>query len=265
MSVVMLRRSLDTMRMIILSYAGSIFVYALLIALLFPSVRRSADLINKFIKSFPPAVLKLMGLQNYSTFPHFMGGEFLNLIWPIIAAVFVIMAGSAVVAQEVEQGTVDLWLSVPESRIRLLAGKLAAVALGVCVLAAATDLALIIGARLVGETVLARGILALSVYLILFPLTIGAFAATVSSVSARRGQAAGISAAVLVLSYLLWVVSLTSSRWSWLQHLSVFSIFHPQEALADARLSGGDVLCFVFITAVLAAFSLVAFQRRPTL
>jgi ABC-2 type transport system permease protein len=265
MSAVMLRRSLDAMRTTLFSYASSVFFYGLLIGLLYPSVRHNADLINKYIQSFPPALVRAFGLQNYSTFPHFMGGEFLNFVWPIIACVFVIMAGSAVVAQEVEQGTIDLWLSVPVSRWRLLSSKIGAIALGVVALAAATDLALILGARLVGEGLSAGGVLALSVNLVLFPLTVGTFAAAASSLSSSRSHAAGIAAVVLVLSYLIWVVSLISTSWSWLQHLSVFSLFHPADALSNGHLAAGDVVAFLIIAAVFAAASLVTFERRPTL
>ncbi len=265
MSLVMLRRALDASRMTVLSYAGSVFFYALLIALFFPAIRTNSAQINKIVHTLPAAVIKAMGIQNYSTFPHFMGGEFLNLIWPIIAAVFVILAGSAVVAQEIEQGTIDLWLSVPVSRARLLASKLVAILLGLCVLAVATDLALIVGARLIGESLPAGGILALSVYLVLFPLTIGCFAAAISALSSSRGHAAGIAAAVLILSYLIWVVGQIGESWTWLQHLSVFSLFHPQDALSDAVLSATDVLWLLVITGIFAAASLIAFQRRPTL
>lgn len=264
MSVVMLRRALGAIRMTMLSYAGSVFVYGLLIALFFPSIRHNANLIDKYIRSFPPAVIQAMGLQSYASFPHFMGGEFLNLVWPIIASVFVIMAGSAVVAQEVEQGTIDLWLSVPAGRVGLLAAKLAAIGLGICALMVATDAALIVGARLIGEHLAAGGVLALSAYLVLFPLTIGTFAAAVSSVTSSRGHAAGITAAALVLSYLVWVVSLISTSWSWLENLSIFSLFHPADALADSSLNGGHVLALFILTALFAAFSLIAFQRRPT-
>jgi ABC-2 type transport system permease protein len=193
-----------------------------------------------------------------------MGGEFLNLVWPIIASVFVIMAGSAVVAQEIEQGTIDLWLSVPAGRVSLLSAKLAAIALSICALAVATDLALLAGARLIGEQLTAAGVLALSTYLVLFPLTVGVFAAAVSSVTSSRGHAAGISAGVLVLSYLIWVVSLMGSSWSWLEHLSIFSLFHPADALANSSLNGAHVLTLLVLSALFAAFSLLAFRRRPT-
>jgi ABC-2 type transport system permease protein len=151
------------------------------------------------------------------------------------------------------------------SRARLLASKLVAILLGLCVLAFATDLALAVGARLIGESLSAGGILALSVYLVLFPLTIGCFAAAISSVSSSRAHAAGIAAGVLILSYLIWVVGLIGGRWSWLQHLSVFSLFHPQEALSNAAFGVTDVIWLLVITAVCAAASLIAFQRRPTL
>lgn len=265
MSTTMFRRAFTGLRMTLLSYAGGVFFYGLMIALFFPSIRSNSALIDKYLRSMPEALVRAIGIQSYSSFPHFMGGEYLNLIWPIIAAIFVVLAGSSVVAQEIEQGTIDLWLSVPVTRARLLAAKLAAIVAGVCILAIATDLAILAGARLIGEKVSAGGILALSVYLVLFPLTAGAFAAAVSSLSSTRGRAAGITAAALVLSYLVWVASLMSSSWSWLGHLSVFSLFHPQDALADASLRTGDVAALAAIIAIFAATSLVAFQRRPTL
>jgi hypothetical protein len=60
-------------------------------------------------------------------------------------------------------------------------------------------------------------------------------------------------------------MSLIGDRWSWLQHLSVFSLFHPADALSNGHLAAGDVVAFLIIAAVFAAASLVTFERRPTL
>ena len=43
-------------------------------------------------------------MTDMGTLPGFIGGELLNFMWPLIAGVFVIMTGAAVVAQEVERG-----------------------------------------------------------------------------------------------------------------------------------------------------------------
>src|SRR5690606_36024918 len=93
---------------------------------------------QEIIDRFPPALLAAFGIGDLTSFPGFIGAEFLNLMWPLIVGIFVIMTGAGLVAQEIERGTVEFWLSVPETRMRLLLGKVVAFALAAGVLVLVT-------------------------------------------------------------------------------------------------------------------------------
>ena len=149
----------------------------------------------------------------FMTLAGLLGGEILTFMWPLVTAVVVIIAGAAVVAQEVERGTVELWLSAPESRVRPLTAKLAALVVGILVVVLATLGALVLGVRLVGATLTTGGVLALGAVLVAFGIAVGGYAAIVSSFSHARGRAAGFAAALTLACYLARVIAGWSDQW----------------------------------------------------
>jgi len=146
MSLVMFRRALADLRWTVFWYALGLAVYAVLIMSFYPTVRENAQMTQQLMEAFPKAMMDAFGAADMASLSGFVGGKFLNVMWPIIVGVFVIMAGAATVAREVERGTIELLLSVPESRTRLLLAKLAALLVGILALVAVTVGALALGA-----------------------------------------------------------------------------------------------------------------------
>ena len=265
MSVVMFRRALKDLRWTALWYALGLFLYGLMIMSFYPSIGKNTELMRQYLQSFPEGMLRAVGVTDMGTLPGFIGGELLNLMWPLIALVFVIMTGAAVVAQEVERGTIELWLSVPDSRPRLLMGKLVALLVGIVALALATLAAVALGAVLVGETIGLRGLLAMTAVLLAFGAAVGGYAALFSAFASDRGKPAGLAAGLTLAMYLAWVLAGLSDRWSWLKRLSIFTAYKPQEALARGQVPGLEVLILLAIAVVCGAAALVVFQRRDAI
>ncbi|HLQ60452.1 MAG TPA: ABC transporter permease subunit [Candidatus Acidoferrales bacterium] len=258
----MFRKALWDLRWTTFWYAVGAASYTFLIALYFPVVRDQAATIQKLIATYPKALLALFGIRDLATFSGFMGAETLNLIWPAIILVFATMAGGAVVAKEVEDGTVELWLSVPARRWRLLLGKLAALAVGLLATVAACVIALVLGAALVHASLTPAGLLAMAAVMTAFLFTVGAYSCLLSSLTSSRAHAAGLSLGVTMASYLAWVVANLSRDWEWLKNVSVFTAYTPQAALEDGRLEAAPMAVLLLITALCALLAILGFERR---
>ncbi|ACZ39201.1 ABC transporter permease subunit [Sphaerobacter thermophilus] len=264
MSVVMLRRATRDLQFTVLWYGLGLFLYGVFILLLYPTVRDNTEMLDQYLQAFPPAVQAAFGISDMGTFAGFVGAEYLNVVWPLIVGVFVIMTGAGLVAQEIDRGTVEFWLSVPETRTRLLLGKLGAFLAGIVALVAITLLGLVIGGALVGEAIGPAPLLATGVVLLSFPVAVGGYSVLLSSLSSDRGRPAGLAAGITLLFYVLWVVSSLSERWDWLRYLSIFTAFEPQEALASGTIPIGVLVLFA-IGIVSALGALVIFERRDVI
>ncbi|HMM42929.1 MAG TPA: ABC transporter permease subunit [Thermomicrobiales bacterium] len=265
MSLVMFRRWLWDSRWSAIGYGLGAAAYVLVIIAFYPSIRDNTDQLDQLLRIYPEGIKKAFGIEDFGTLAGFLGAEALNVIWPLIVGVFAIMAGSAVVAQEIDSGTVDLWLSVPERRSRLLLGKLAALAVVALVIVALTLAAIWIGAMLVGESFSARGYLAAGITMLVLAITMLAYSALFSSFMSDRGRAAGLAAAVTVGGYLAWVVVGMSDSWSWLRYISIFAAYKPQPALADGVFQTAGLVALLVVSAVCVAAALALFVRRDAI
>lgn len=263
MSRVMFRRALWSLRWTILWYVLGIALYIAIVLSAYPTVRDNAADIESMLKSYPDALLRAFGAStDLVSLPSYLGVESLNLIWPLIVAIFVIMSGAAVVAQEVERGTAELWLSVPESRTRLLLGKLAALLAGIVIVALATDVILAVGALLVGSALGLGQLAALTTILVSFPVAIAGYAALFSALLSERSKAAALAAALTLGFYLIWVIAGLIARLHWLGYLSIFTAYSPTPALASGVVPWLHVLVLLLLGFAAVAAAVVAFERR---
>jgi len=261
----MIRRSLWDLLWTTLAYALVAALYATAILAYFPYVRDHAASFSKLLDAYPRSLTTVFGISDFASFGGFIGSEVFNLIWPVLAAAFAITAGSAVVAREVEDGTADLWLSVPAQRAALLGGKLAGLGLAIVALVAASLVPVAAGAELFAAHVSVGGVLSMGVVMAAFLLVVAAYSALLSAFSSDRGRATGLAGGLSLAFYLAWIVSRLNPDWHWLGNLSIFTAYEPQRALETGGVDVVHVAVLLGITAAAAAAALAVFQRRDIL
>ncbi len=262
MSFPMLRRALLDERRTVFWYALGIFLYGVIVLQFWPAMKRNAELFGQYLSSFPEAFVKAFRITDFTSFTGFVGAEYLNFMWPLIASVFVIMAASASVGGEIDRGTVELWLSAPAPRWRLLGAKLVALFAAIAALAAVSVAAIAAGGGLVGETVSASAALAATAVLASYCVAVGGYTALFSAVFGRRATAAGLAAAVTVASYLASIIAGLSLDWDGLRYLSIMTAYHAQQALASGAVAESEVAALLAVGVACAILSLVVFERR---
>lgn len=261
---VMLRKAMRDLRASALWFGLGGAAYAAGVLAYYPSVRDNAS-IDAFLKTYPKSLIEALGITDFSSFTGFLGAEVLNLMWPLVMAVFAILAGSALVAREIETGTIETWLSVPASRSKLLGAKLLALA-GVCTaIPVLSVLAIVAMAARFGVTLDRAGVASMALEMIGYMLVLALGTGFLSSVLSDRGRAAGIAGGLTVLSYAALLISRLASGWEWTSHLSLFSIYRPQQALETAQFDLGALGIMAGVAIAAAGAALLAFQRRDAI
>jgi ABC-2 type transport system permease protein len=263
MNFIMFRRALYDLRWSVFWYSAGLLVYSAVMISIFPMFQDMMTDFDDLLERYPEAVLRAFGFEgDLASFASFIGVEFINVIWPLIVAIFVIMAGTSTVAQEIERGTADLWLSVPEDRWRLLLSKSIALVLGISALVIVTVISLWIGSIIVDEPFSAAAVIAAMLVLFSYPFAILGYSLLLSSLFSERGKAAGIAAAVTILGYLAWLIAGLAERWEWMKYISPFSAYKPQQALDAGEIPFLEVLVLIAIGVITALVAMVIFQRR---
>ena len=218
----------------------------------------------EMVAKFPPALMEMFGLdaETVGTIEGFLAfGVFTYSA--IILAVYAIIAGLSITANEEDAGILDVVLSLPLPRWRVVLEKLAAysvILLGIVAIGCAVAVL-----RLqASEYQLDMGNLVQS-FLNLVPITmlIMAFTAFVASLVRGRNTAAAIAAVFVIASYL--IDSLGGMLGGQLaETLSRFSVFYylDAEAVLRSGLVWTHVVGLLAVTGLLAAGSVWAFERR---
>jgi len=261
-SLVMFLREVRSLRWTAGWYALGLFLYALMIMSLYPAMHANSAMLQGYIQSLPSSIIRAFGVDDIASLSGFLGTEILNFMWPLIVAVFIITAGSGMVAGEIERGTSELWLSVPESRARLLTAKLAALLVGVAALIAATVLALCLGAAIEDVSLSYAAVAAMAASMLALTVAMGGYTVLCSALTSGRGSAAGIAAGLTLVGYMFWVIGGIGDRWSWLKRLSIFSAYQPQHALKDGSIPILETGLLLLVGVVASVVAVVVFQRR---
>lgn len=251
-------------RMSIFWWSLGFFLFIFLISSVFPAIQESAPDLEAYIENLPDALTEAFGIGEASTLTTpsgFLNAELYTLMLPIMILIFTIGIGSSTIAGEEESGTMDLLLSNPVSRLRLVVEKFLAMALSTFVIAVVIWLSLVIGAATFDMDIGIGVLAAATTSSALLGLTFGSFALLAGCVSGRRGMAIGVGVAVAAGSYMLYILSKIVDSLKSYEKLSLFFYNLDPDPLANG-LRIQDAAVFLAVIAVLLALSVIAFSRR---
>lgn len=268
MSWPMFRKAIRDLRWTTLWYGAGLALYISLLTAFYPSLQSAVGEVEQILERYPELLFRVFGIDPtrvlFTSFAGFMSAEVFGFIWPAVALIFVILSGAAVVAQEIERGTAEFWLSVPVTRVRLLFSKYVALVLAILVLTGSSVLVLAVGAALVQGELTTRGTLRLFLVLTSMLIAFGGLAVFASSITNERSRAAGLVGGLLLLMYLAWVVAGLSGEVQWLRYFSLLTAYDPQTAMVGGLAWYKPVLHLV-VGIVSGAAGLFLFARRDIL
>ena len=247
------------------SYAGWCAGVVLLVAMyvaLWPSIKGQPSM-QDFLDQMPAAFRNLFAMSgaDMSTPVGYIQIELLSFMGPLLVLLYAVGIGSSAVAGEEDRHTLELLLTSPVSRRRVLVDKAVAMSVGTLGLAALLGVALVAEGALVDMRLPAAKVGAAMLHLGLLGLVFGALALAIGAGSGRLGLSRAIPVALAVLGY---VVNGLAGLVDWLRPFQKLSPFYQYSAHDPLRtgVSWTAVGVAVVTVVVLVAIAAWSFDRR---
>ena len=233
--------------------------------LVYPSIHSQADQLNKVLNQLPAALrdLKTGGNQVDITSPvGYLNSQLFYATLPFMQIIMAIGLGSSLLARDEHNHTLELILARPISRGKLLAAKAIS---GLSLMLVVNTIAIIttiILAKLVNMQIASVYILAASLYTMLFSISFGAIAFTLSAASnSTRRASIGVAVALSFGGYLLASLSSMSHYIETPAKLLPYHYFNPSQIL-EGHVAIGLNVYLIIITIAAALISWLGFRRR---
>ena len=197
-----MKRFLADRRKGLAGWAVGLAAYTVLMVSFYPTIRDSPSLALA-IDEYPDVMKEFLGGEasfDLSSGPGFVNAELYSLMLPLLLSVFAIGFGASMGADQ-RSGLMDLLLSHPISRVRLVVEKMVAMVAGVAALAAVVFVTLIGAGAVIDLGISLSNLVAATVGVVLLVSLHGLIAMAVGAATGRRSAAIGAATTFLAAGY----------------------------------------------------------------
>jgi ABC-2 type transport system permease protein len=229
---------------------------------LYKTYTQAFDL-NQIMQNMPEAMKSLIGGSDIdlSSATGFLNVELFPLILPALLAGFAVALCSGFTAGEESGGTIDVLLSYPVARWRMVVEKLAALIIAMSVISLVMLAGIEAGAVAGDSPVELDKVGAGLIMATCLSLAFGTMALAIAAYSGNRSAAAGIPIALMVTMYLVQSLSPQIESLRAINGLSLFHYYLGHSPLKNG-LNLGDTAVLAAAAVAFLAVAVVAFDRR---
>lgn len=239
-----------------LSWGLPLGLWSAFIVSIYPSIESA---LTKAVRNYPAALKEAFGVGELTSVEQYLHAEMLSLIVPLAVGYLAVRSVASGLSGAAESGRLDVLLSAPVSRSRLVAAGFAATAIEL-----ATVLAVAVALTMIGSLLSGAGLcfgLALAGFASVWPLALlsAGLGIVITGWSLRTSVVTGSVAGVLVGMYVVDLIGRLDPSLDAIRYASVFRYY------GTAVENGIDTLSFLGVTAaavVLAAIGSLLFERR---
>lgn len=240
----------------LLSWGLPIGVWSAFVVAIYPSVESA---LTKAVRSYPAALKEAFGISELSTVEQYLHAEMLSLIVPLAVGYLAVRSLASGLSGAAESGRLDVLLSAPVSRRRVVTASFCAAAVELAAVLAVSLALTLLGSLLSGADLSFSP--ALAGFANVWPLALlsAGLGVVVTGFSLRTSVVTGSVAGVLVGMYVADLIGRLDPSLDAVRYASVFRYY------GNAIENGIDPLSFLGVTAaaaLLAATGAALFERR---
>lgn len=174
---------------------------------IYPSISKNKEALQGFLDSYPEAIRKIFRMQDYTSGPGFLSTELYSFMVPLVLIAVGATWGASATAEEEDEGTADVLLTLPISRTRILISKIAATSTVVVFLSFLAMANVLVLRSVVDMTIDSGKLLAATISSISLGFFFTGIAFLVGSFSERKGSAIGVVTGVALIAFLIYSLS----------------------------------------------------------
>jgi ABC-2 type transport system permease protein len=255
-----LTKTLREQRRALVWWAAGLVVACVLTTAFYPSISKNAASFQKLLDSLPEGLRKAFG-EDFASPAGYLQARLFSIFAPVLLLIYAIGAGSRAIAGEEERQTLDLLLSAPVRRRRVVLDKALAMVVATAGLGAVLALAIVVTGPPFEISVGVANVVAAVAGCVLLALAYGGVALAIGAGTGRRSMAVGVAAGAAAGSYLIDILALSVNGLGWLQRLSPFFYYRDPEPIVHG-LDPIDAIVLGSIAVVAVAIAVWSFERR---
>jgi ABC-2 type transport system permease protein len=262
MSLTVIRASLWQRRTALLWYVAGLAFYSWLMVWYWPNL--GGEQYQQLVESLPPEMLKMFGgtVASFGTIGGFFQVEYLGLMWMLIVLSAAFVYASRAFAGEIADGTMELTLAQPVSRVTLAVSRIVGLVVISLVLSLATFGSIQLFGPAYGVKLAAESLWQLVAIGALFVLAGGGVCMLISACVRGGGKAGGIAAGLFALMWASDIVSNVSHLADFFGPVNLVSKWQPGVVMDGGSVAPWNGWRYALVAAASLAASVVVFSRR---
>jgi ABC-2 type transport system permease protein len=253
-------RNLRDKRRALIGWCIGLAVLTLFTMAFWPTIKGTPQY-DRLLRRLPDTLKAFVGNQPLTTPQGYLQTELFLYLVPLLFMIYAIGRGADAIAGEEERKTMDLLLSTPVSRRRVVLEKYTATVLGMGLLALVLVVTLYVTAALFNMNIGLAELVAATIGAALLSLTFAALALAVSSSAAKRGLAIATASALATAAFFLNSLAPLADSLKAFQKFSPFYWYLGHSPLTNGFDFKGLAL-LVAVAAVMVAIAVARFERR---
>lgn len=231
--------------------------------LIYPSIKESAAELNAYMEKLPEAFrAAFIGEGAEYTSPiGYINSEIFTQMLPILFIFYAVGFGSGAIAGEEEKGTLDVLLSNPLRRSRVVIEKFGALLVGLAYLAIIVVVGLAIGTKFVQIDIEITKLLAVTFTLFLLATNFGTLSIFVGCLTGSRGLAIGLTTAVAIATFFINALSPIAAFLEKIRDFSPFFHYVNNTPIIHG-VNWLSAFVLIWVTIGLLVLSIAAFANR---
>lgn len=230
-----------------------------LVIWVYPSFQASMNL-DELLSAYPEPFLKAFGIETLSTIEGFLAVELYNFVWVILFGLYFAYAAAGFVADAVEHDRMDMWLSLPVRRWRLLVEQWSTLLVPIVVVNAVTPVVVYAGSILIDARIALRPLVMVHVLSVPYLLCTAAIGLVIGVLASRAVVAQRVALAVVFGLFLVESL-LTDTDYEAVGYISPTRYYDVTAILVRAEYDLVSAATLLVAALVLVAVAAALFTR----
>lgn len=240
--------------------AGLVALVAIQVSV-YPTIRDSREGWADLTEEFPEAFRQIFRIEDYTSPDGYLSTELFSFMVPLIFIGLATTWGARAGAEEEENGTADVLLSLPVARSSILSTRLGGVVATMGWLGLVSVLSLVVGTATVDMNVGVAGLVRASITCAVLGCVFGAVALAGACWTGRRGVGLGTGLGLAIAMFVLYSLAPLVSVFDAVLPVNPFQWTIGQSPLTDG-LDPWSLAVALGVTAVLCAVGFAGYARR---
>lgn len=242
--------------------AVAIAGFGLLYVVLYPTFAESlGGDIDELLAAYPEALQKAFGLRTLSSMEGFLASELYTFVWMLLFGLYFAYVGAALIAGDVERDRMDVLLSLPVSRARVVLEKFTSLLVPLAGVSVVVPVVIYVGTVAVDYAVDPLDLFVLHALSVPYFLVFAAVGLVASVVFDRAGLAQRASLGLLAGLFFAESI-LTGTDYEWVGVVSPTRYLDPNAVLLDGEYAVIDAGVLTVTAVALLALAVVLFRRK---